>query len=133
VARPRLLSLLLAGFGVIALVLGALGIYGVVAYAVDARRQEIGVRVALGASRRDVLVLVVTRGLVLAMSGIAIGMVLSLIVTRMMRAVLFSIGPSDPVTYAEVVATLAVVAALAAYLPARRALAVDPVRTLSPS
>lgn len=133
VARPRLLSLLLAGFGALGLLLGALGIYGVVAYSVDARRQEIGVRVALGASRRDVLALVVGRGMLLAMSGVLIGLVISLIATRVMRAVLFGIGPSDPATYIEVLAVLSLVAALAAYLPARRALAVDPVTALSGS
>jgi hypothetical protein len=133
VARPHLLSLLLAGFGALGLLLGALGIYGVVAYSVDARRQEIGVRVALGASRRDVLALVVGSGLALAMSGVLIGLVISLVATRVMRAVLFGIGPSDPATYSEVLAVLTTVAVLAAYLPARRALAVDPVKALSAS
>jgi ABC-type antimicrobial peptide transport system permease subunit len=133
VARPRLLSLLLAGFGALGLLLGALGIFGVVAYSVDARSKEIGVRVALGASRRDVLALVVGRGLTLAMSGVLIGLVISLIATRVMRAVLFGIGPSDPATYGDVLAVLTLVAALAAYLPARRALAVDPVKALSAS
>ncbi len=132
-ARPRLLSLLLGGFGALGLLLGALGIYGVVAYSVEARRQEIGVRVALGASRRDVLALVVGRGLLLAMSGVLIGLIISLAATPLMRAVLFGIGPSDPLTYVEVLAALMFVAALAAYLPARRALAVDPVKALSAS
>jgi putative ABC transport system permease protein len=131
VARPRLLSLLLTGFGALGLLLGALGIYGVVAYSVEARRQEIGVRVALGASGRDVLGLVVARGLALAMTGVVIGLVISLFATRVMQAVLFGIGPSDPATYTEVLAALTMVAALAAYLPARRALAVDPVAALS--
>src|SRR4029077_6915312 len=115
-APPHLLSFLLAAFGALGLLLGALGIYGVVAYSVDARRQEIGVRVALGASRRDVLALVVGRGLVLAVSGVLIGLVISLIATRVMRAVLFGIDPSDPATYSEVLAVLTMVAVLPAYL-----------------
>jgi len=130
VARPRLLSVLLASFAALGLLLGALGIYGVVAYSVSARRQEIGVRMALGADQRAVLALVVGRGLALALGGVAIGLVVSLIVTRVMRAVLFEIAPTDPVTYGEVIATLTAVALLAAYLPARRATRIDATEAL---
>jgi putative ABC transport system permease protein len=129
-ARPRLVSVLLAAFGALALFLGALGIYGVVAYSVDARRQEIGVRVALGANQRDVVAMIVGRGVALAVAGVAIGSLASLLVTRLMRAVLFDIAPTDPVTYLEVIVGLVGVALLAAYLPARRATRVDATEAL---
>lgn len=129
-ARPRLVSVLLVAFGVLALFLGALGIYGVVAYSVDARRQEIGVRVALGANQRDVVGMVVGRGLALALGGVAIGLLVSLVATRLMRAVLYDIAPTDPLTYAEVIVGLIGVALLAAYLPARRATRVDATEAL---
>ena len=129
-ARPRLVSVLLAAFGALALFLGALGIYGVVAYSIDARRQEIGVRVALGANQRDVVGMVVGRGFALALGGVAIGLLASLLVTRLMRAVLFDIAPTDPVTYAEVIVGLVAVALVAAYLPARRASRVDAAEAL---
>ena len=129
-ARPLLVSALLAVFGALALFLGALGIYGVVAYSVDARRQEIGVRVALGANQRDVVGMVVGRGLGLALAGVTIGSLASLVATRLMRAVLFDIAPTDPVTYVEVIVGLVGVAFLAAYLPARRAARVDATEAL---
>ena len=129
-ARPRLVSVLLAAFGALALFLGALGIYGVVAYSVDARRQEIGVRVALGANQRNVVGMVVGRGFALALGGVAIGLLASLLVTRLMRVVLFDVAPTDPATYAEVIVGLVGVALLAAYLPARRAARVDATEAL---
>jgi predicted permease len=129
-ARPRLVSALLAAFGALALFLGALGIYGVVAYSVDARRQEIGVRVALGADQRDVVGMVVGRGMTLSLGGVAIGLLASLLATRLMRAILFDIAPTDPMTYAEVIVGLVGVAFLAAYLPARRATRVDATEAL---
>ena len=124
------MSALLAAFGALALFLGALGIYGVVAYSVDARRQEIGVRVALGANQRDVVGMVVGRGFALALGGVAIGLLASLLVTRLMRVVLFDVAPTDPATYAEVIVGLVGVALLAAYLPARRAARVDATEAL---
>ncbi len=130
VARARLTSVLLACFGALGLLLGALGIAGVVAYTVSQRRQEIGVRVALGATRREVLEVVVGRGLALALAGVATGLAASLVATRAMRAVLFGIAPADVSTYAEVAGVLLLVAMAAAYLPARRAMAVDPVEAL---
>lgn len=129
-ARPRLVSVLLAAFGALALFLGALGIYGVVAYSVDARRQEIGVRVALGANQRNVVGMVVGRGFALALGGVAIGLLASLLVTRLMRVVLFDVAPTDPATYAEVIVGLVGVALLAAYLPARRAARVNATEAL---
>ena len=129
-ARPRLLAWLLALFGVIGLTLGALGIFGVLAYAVNQRRQEIGVRVALGASPRTVLSLIVGRGMVLAGSGVAVGVVGAFLLTRSMQSVLYDIRPSDPLTFAEVVLVLLGAAMLASWLPARRALSIDPVTAL---
>ena len=116
VARPRLLSVLLAAFGTLGLLLGALGISGVVAYAVGQRRREIGVRVALGATRHHVLETVVGDGVKLTLLGVVIGLAVAFLATRAMRSVLFGIGPADPVTYAEVAALLVIVALLAAYL-----------------
>ena len=130
VARPRLLSVLLATFSGLGLLLGALGIAGVVAYAVSERRREIGLRVALGASRPQVLFSIIGESAGLTLAGVLIGLGAALVATRAMRSVLFDIGPADPATYIEVAALLAVIALLAAYVPARRALTVDPIETL---
>jgi len=117
-------------FGVIGLLLGALGIYGLLAFAVTQRRQEIGVRVALGAPPRSVLRLVVGQGMLLAAAGVIIGTVGARLLTRQMQAVLFDIAPSDPSTFVQVIAVLLATALLASWLPARRALGIDPVTAL---
>jgi ABC-type antimicrobial peptide transport system permease subunit len=130
VSRPRLIAWLLALFGAIGLALGALGIYGVLAYAVNQRRQEIGVRVALGASPRAVLGLIIGRGMLLAGIGVALGVIGAELLTRSMQAVLYDIRPSDPVTFVQVVMVLLVASLLASWLPARRALKIDPVTAL---
>jgi len=130
VARPRLLAWLLGAFGTIGLTLGALGIFGVLAFAVSQRRREIGVRMALGASPRSVLRLIVMQGMLLASIGVVLGVAGAAVLTRSMESVLFGIEPADPVTFAEVVAVLLGAAALASWLPARRALAIDPVTAL---
>ncbi len=130
VARPRLLAVLLGLFGVMGLVLGALGIYGVLAYLVTQRTREIGVRVALGAQRRDVLGMVVGRGLRLAAAGVAIGLVGALLLTRLMQGVLYGVTATDPLTFGTVSAALFLVAAVASWLPALRATRVDPLVAL---
>jgi predicted permease len=130
VARPRLLTSLLLLFGVMGLLLGALGIYGVLAFAVTQRRQEIGVRVALGATPRSVLGLVVRQGMTLALAGVAVGVVGAAVLTRVMAAVLYEVRATDPATFAVVVLVLLGAALIASWLPARRALRVDPVQAL---
>ncbi len=130
VARPKLLAWLLGLFGIVGLTLGALGIFGVLAYAVNQRRQEIGVRVALGAQPRTVLGMIVGRGMTLAIAGVAIGVAGALLLTRSMQSVLYGIEPSDPWTFAQVIAVLLGAALLASWLPARRALRIDPVTAL---
>ena len=130
VARPRLLATLLVLFGVMGLSLGALGIYGVLAYAVSQRRQEIGVRVALGATPRSVLRLVVGQGMTLAAIGVAAGIAGALVLTRAMTAVLYNVRSTDPATFATVVAVLLGTALLASWIPAMRALRIDPVQAL---
>jgi len=124
------LATLLLLFGVMGLTLGALGIYGVLAYAVSQRRQEIGVRVALGASPRSVLQLIIAQGMTLAGAGVLAGVAGALVLTRVMAAVLYDVRTSDPATFATVVVVLLGAALLASWLPARRALRIDPaVRT----
>jgi putative ABC transport system permease protein len=130
VAERRLTTMLLGIFAAAALVLAAVGIYGVIAYTVTQRTQEIGIRMALGAQQGDVLKMVVGRAMVLALSGIGIGTAGALALTRLMSGMLFATKPADPVTFAAVAATLACVAALASYLPGRRATRVDPVIAL---
>jgi predicted permease len=130
VARPRLLASLLLLFGAMGLSLGALGIYGVLAYAVSQRRQEIGVRVALGASPRSVLGLVVGQGMTLALVGVVVGVAGALVLTRVMEAVLYEVRATDPATFATVVAVLLGTALVASWLPAQRALRIDPVQAL---
>jgi predicted permease len=130
VTRPRLLAWLLALFGVIGLTLGSLGIFGVLAYLVNQRRQEMGVRLALGASPRSLLTLVVGRGMLLAGGGIALGVLGAALLTRFMQNALYGISPSDPATFALVILVLLGAALLASWLPARRALRIDPVTAL---
>jgi ABC-type antimicrobial peptide transport system permease subunit len=130
IARPRLLATLLLLFGLMGLTLGALGIYGVLAYAVSQRRQEIGVRVALGASPRSVLQLIVGHGMLLAGIGVIAGVAGALVFTRAMAAVLYDVRTNDIAPFATVVTVLLGAALLASWLPARRALRIDPVQAL---
>jgi len=117
-------------FAVIALILAAVGVYGVISYAVSQRTQEIGVRVALGAQRRDVLALIVGHGALLGGLGVAIGLAGAIGVTRFMRSMLFGVSPFDPVSFVGVALGLTAIALLASYIPARRAAKVDPVEAL---
>jgi putative ABC transport system permease protein len=117
-------------FGAIALVLASIGVYGVLSYSVSQRTQEIGVRVALGAARRDVLRLVIGQGLKLAGAGIFVGIVGAYFVTPVIRTILFNVTPTDPLSFTWVATFLLIVSALASYVPARRALAVDPIVAL---
>lgn len=126
VARPRLLTVLLGLFGIVGLLLGAVGLYGVLAYLVSSRQREIGVRIALGAPRSAVLAMVVRRGVLMAGLGTAIGLVAALGLTRYLEDVLYGIPPTDPLTYGTVVISMVAVAALASAVPARRAATVDP-------
>jgi putative ABC transport system permease protein len=119
-----------SAFGLIALALASIGVYGVLSYSVSQRTQEIGVRVALGAARRDVLRLIVTQGLKLAAVGIAVGLAGAFFVTPVIRSILFKVAPTDPVSFAGVAAFLLLVSFVASYVPARRALAVDPIIAL---
>lgn len=130
VARPRLLATLLVLFGAMGLTLGALGIYGVLAYAVSQRRQEIGVRVALGAAPRSIIRLIVGQGMGLAVAGMVAGLAGAFLVTRVMQTVLYQVGVTDPATFAFVVVVLLAVALVASWLPARRALRIEPVTAL---
>ena len=120
----------LDAFAFLALTLAAIGIYGVTSYAVMQRTQEIGVRVALGAQRRDILGLVVLSGVKLAGAGLLIGLLASLGLTRLMASLLFGVSASDPLTFAGVAVLLLAVALLACYIPACRAAKIDPMVAL---
>jgi putative ABC transport system permease protein len=117
-------------FSIVALVLAAAGIYGVMAYFVSQRTQEIGIRMALGAQRADVLRLVLGNGLLLTVMGLVVGIAGALGLTRLMRTLLFEVTPTDPITFVVVPPCLVVVALVACYVPARRALKVDPLEVL---
>jgi predicted permease len=127
VAQPRFYAILLGSFAGIALIIAALGIYGVISYAVSQRTRELGIRIALGAQRDRVVRLVIGQGLTLTLVGIAIGVVGAYALTRLIASLLFGVAAADPVTFAAVAAVFVFVALLASYLPARRAAAVDPI------
>jgi ABC-type antimicrobial peptide transport system permease subunit len=117
-------------FAALALLLSSLGIYGVVSYLTAQRTQEIGVRVALGAQRADVLRMILGKGIKMTALGVLIGLVAALGLTRLMSKLLFGVSPSDPVTFIAVALLLALVALAACYLPARRAARLDPMAAL---
>ena len=122
--------LLLAIFAAVAMVLAAIGLYGVMSYSVVQRTKEIGIRMALGARRPDVVTLVVRQGMTLVLIGIAAGTLLSLGMTRLIAGMLFGISATDPVTFAGVAVLLGAVAFFANYVPARRGASVDPMVAL---
>lgn len=117
-------------FGILALLLAAVGIYGVISYSVAQRTHEIGIRIALGAARADVLRLMLRRGMVLALGGVAAGLAGALALTRFLESLLFHVKTTDPGTFAAVPLILAAVALLATYIPARRAAKIDPMTAL---
>jgi len=128
---PRKFNMLLfALFAVLALLLATLGIYGVMAYSVAQRTHEVGIRMALGAQKSNVLGLVIKNGMILTLIGIAIGLAIAFSLTRLMGALLFEVAPTDATTFAAVPILFIVVALIACYIPARRATKVDPVVAL---
>jgi ABC-type antimicrobial peptide transport system permease subunit len=122
----RVVAWTLGGFGVLALLLAALGIYGIVSYSVAQRTREIGVRVALGAKQKDVLRLVLGEGLFVIGVGLGVGLLLAAALTRVIAGFLFGIGATDPLTFAAVALVLGLIALAASFIPARRATKVDP-------
>jgi putative ABC transport system permease protein len=130
VAAPRFRTLLLAAFAALAVLLAMAGVYGVMSYVVGQRSSEIGLRMALGASPGNVLRLILRQGLMLTGMGLGIGLAAAVAVTTLLRSMLFEVKTTDPLTYAGVAALLALVALAASYIPARRAVRVDPLPAL---
>jgi predicted permease len=129
-AQRRFAMIVLGAFAAAALLLASLGIYGVISYLVGQRAHEIGIRVALGASRRQIFTLVLGHGLKMTVAGVLLGLIAAFGMTRLMRTMLFGVGATDPATFAAIAMLLMVVALLACYLPARRATKVDPLVAL---
>ena len=130
VAQPRFNSLLLGVFAGVALLLTAIGLYGVISYSITQRTQEIGIRLALGARVGDVLRLIIGQGMTLALIGVALGLIGAFAATRLMKSLLFDVGPTDPLTFASIAALIALIALVACWIPARRATRVDPMIAL---
>ena len=128
--RPRFVSWLMGVFAGLALLLAAIGVYGVLAQQVARRTQEIGIRMALGAGAGEILRLVLTRGMTLVGTGLAAGALGALLLSRLLDTVLFGVSQTDPVTFGGVMLTLGVVALVATWIPARRAMRVDPLVAL---
>jgi putative ABC transport system permease protein len=130
IARDRFFTILFGLFGGLALVLATVGVYGVIAHSVSQRTQEIGVRIALGARAVDVLRMVVGGGMRLVFTGVVIGGLFSLLLARVLESQLYGVSATDPLAFATAFGVLIAVAALACYVPARRATQVDPMQAL---
>ena len=130
VAAPRALAVLLLGFGALALILGAVGVYSLISYIVSWRVGEIGLRLALGARRWQIVMNIVRQSLLLAGAGCAAGIIATLALSRLLRSFLFEVGVFDPITLVAVPLLMLLVALAAAWIPARRAAAVDPMIAL---
>jgi ABC-type antimicrobial peptide transport system permease subunit len=130
VANSRLLTALIGTFGIVALALSVLGIYGVISHSVVQRTREIGIRIALGARPGEVLEMILRQGLILILVGVSVGMAGALGVTHLVSSQLFEVTPTDPGTFASVILLLIGIALLACYFPARRASRVDPLVAL---
>jgi ABC-type antimicrobial peptide transport system permease subunit len=129
-AAPKSQSMLLAIFGALGLILAVIGVHGVMSYVVTQQTREIGIRIALGADPRKILGMVITRGVKLAVIGVAIGLGASFALTRFLSSLLYNTSPTDPLTFAAVAVALIAVAIAASATPARRAMRIDPVRAL---
>ena len=130
VSRPKIYAWVMGAFASVALVLAALGIYGVMSYAVAQRSHELGIRMALGAQPRDLLHMTLRDGLALACAGLALGWLGALALTRVLQTLLYNVKATDPLTYAAVSVLLLAIMALAAYIPACRAASTDPLVSL---
>jgi putative ABC transport system permease protein len=128
--QPRFRAVLVASFAAVALLLAGVGLYGLISYTVAQRIPEIGVRLALGATPLQVATLIVRQGVALAIAGVAIGIAGALAATRLLEGLLFSVSATDPTVYSALALMLLAIAALACYLPARRAMRVDPLTAL---
>jgi putative ABC transport system permease protein len=129
-SAPRAVTSLFSAFAALALILGIVGIYGVISFFVGQRTREIGVRMALGAQPRDVLKLVIREGLSLTLIGVAVGLAAAFALTRFLGSLLYGVGATDPLNFAVVAMLFAIVALAASYIPARRAMRVDPIIAL---
>ena len=129
-ARRRFSMVMLGLFAALALALATIGIYGVMAYMVNQGTREIGIRLALGATQRNILQLIVRQGMILALTGVAVGLAGAFVLTRLMRSMLFGVRSTDPLTFVGIAALLSLIALLASYVPARRAARIDPMVSL---
>ncbi|MBO0800776.1 MAG: ABC transporter permease, partial [Blastocatellia bacterium] len=130
ISSQRFQMFLLGGFAAIALLLAAIGLYGVISYSVSQRTGEIGIRIALGAQQRDVLRLIIGQGLILTLLGLALGLAGALALTRLLTGLLYGVSATDPLTFVAIALLLTAVALLASYIPARRAMKIDPLKAL---
>jgi putative ABC transport system permease protein len=129
-SRRRFAMILLNAFAVVALVLSSIGLYGVISYLVGQSTYEVGIRLALGAQRKDVLLVVLSQGMKMTLGGVALGLLASLGLTRLLTKMVYGVSTTDPATFAVIAALLIFVALLACLIPARRATKVDPLTAL---